>query len=122
MNFHYPVQACYRSRVPSRFVVELGNQKVFSLSGDKRLWRSVGKMLFILGVFLSAVHLWQAATLAHLEQSTVAAANIRNEHMERQIGLQSKRAQLLSPERVLVLAAEKLSLHVPEQEQVKLVQ
>jgi len=89
------------------------------LPGDRELWLSVGKILLVLCPMVLAVNLWLASSFNNLEASVQAVESVRHELMDNQINLRAKRAQLFSPERVQMIAAEKLSLHVPGKEQVK---
>lgn len=119
MNFHNPAQSYFRPMVNTRFRQQLRKQKVFFLPGDKELWLSVGKILLVLCPLVLAVNLWLASSFNNLEASVQAVESVRHELMDNQINLRAKRAQLFSPERVQMIAAEKLSLHVPGKEQVK---
>jgi hypothetical protein len=118
MNYHYPAQLGFRPRVNSRFLQQLDNQKVTPLSGDRKLWLSVGKRLLVFCPLLLAVNLWLASSFKDLEQSVHMLENVRHQLMEQHISLKAKRDQLFSPERVRIIAAEKLSLYAPEKEQV----
>lgn len=118
MNFHNSAQPYFRARANARFLQQFDQQKVFSLSGDRKLWHAVGKMLLVFCPMFLAVNLWLGSCFNNLEQSVQAVENVRHELMDRQIGLSAKKSQLSSPERVRIIAAEKLSLNVPEKEQV----
>jgi hypothetical protein len=118
MNFHNPAQLYFPPGANACLGKQLSSQKVFSLSGERKLWLSVGKALLFLGPMFLAVNMWLASSCNQLAQSLQAVENVRYELLESQSKLTAKRAQLLSPERVLIIAAEKLSLHVPEKEQV----
>lgn len=118
MNFHTPAQPCFRARANSPFLQELERQKVFSLSADRKLGLALGKMLLVLCPIWLAVNLWLGSCCNTLEQSMQAVDDRRHQLVERQISLSAERSQLFSPERVQVIAAKKLSLYVPEKEQV----
>jgi hypothetical protein len=118
MNFRNPAQSYLRPRANVHFLQALDNQKVFSLSGDRKLWISVGKMLLVLCPLLLAMNLWLASSFNNFEQSVQALELVHQEHMDSQNNLRTKRDQLLSPERVRVFAAEKFALHAPKKEQV----
>ena len=119
MNFHYPAQPCCRPRVNSRFLQQLDNQQVTSRSVDRKLWLSVGKVLLVLCPMVLAVNLWLASSFKNLEQSVQALENVSHQLMENHISLRAQRDQVFSPERVRIIAAEKLSLYAPEKEQMK---
>jgi len=78
-------------------------------------------MLLVFCPILLAVHLWLASSFNTLQKSVQADEIVRYELMENQISLKAKRDQMLLPERVRVIAAEKLALHVPEKEQVTFI-
>lgn len=118
MNFHTPVPPYFRARATSPFLQELERQKVFSLSADRRLWLALGKMFLVLCPVCLAVNLWLGSCCNRLEQSMQAVDDRRHELMDRQISLSAERSQLFSPERIGFIAAKKLSLHLPEKEQV----
>ncbi|MBU1565503.1 MAG: hypothetical protein KJ630_07730 [Proteobacteria bacterium] len=119
MNFHNPAQPYFRSRANTHSLQQLHKQKVFSLSRDRKVWFSAGKMLLVLCPMLLAVNLWLASSFNKLSQSVQVLENVQHELIESQITLRIKKDQLFSPERVRVIAAEKLALNIPEKEQVK---
>ena len=120
MNFHNPAQPYFQPRANSHFLQQLNNQKVCPLWGDKTLLFSVGKILLVLCPIMLALHLWLASSFNNIHESVQRGESIRRELMESQVKLSAKREQMLVPERVRVVAAEKLALHVPEKEQVTL--
>jgi hypothetical protein len=121
MNFHSPAQPYFRSRANPHFLQQLNNQRVCPLWGDRTLWLSVGKMLLVFCPILLALHLWLASAFINLQKTVQAGEIVRYELMEHQMSLRAKRDQMLLPERVRVIAAEKLALHVPEKEQMTLI-
>jgi hypothetical protein len=88
---------------------------------DRNLLLLMGKMLFVFCPILLTVHLWLASTFNNFQASVQMCDNIPQELMENQAGLMAKRDQMLLPERMRVIAAEKLALHVPDKEQITLV-
>lgn len=116
MNFHCPVQPCLRPRANARLLQQLNNQKVFSRLGDRKLWVAVVKVLLILCPMFLAVNLWLASAANKLELPVQAAENVRHQLIDTQISLRAKRDQLYAPERIRIIAAEQLSLYVPEKE------
>lgn len=78
-------------------------------------------MLLVFCPILLTVHLWLASTFNNFQESVQMGDNIRHELMENQASLMDKRDQMLLPERMRVMAAEKLALHVPDKEQITLV-
>jgi hypothetical protein len=121
MNFDNPVHPCYRPRAHSKLFQQVIRHQGVSRGSDRTVWRAVGKVLLIFCPFFFAINLGLASCSHTLEQSVQAASNIRHERMERQIDLRAQNEQLSSPQRVRLIAAEKLSLHTPEQEQVKVL-
>ena len=103
------------------FFQQLSNQKVCPPWSDGRLLLSIGKMLLVFCPMLLAVHLWLASSFNTLQKAVQAGETVRHELMENQNSLRAKRDQMLLPERVRVIAAEKLALHVPAKEQVTFV-
>ena len=118
MNSHYPAQPYFRPPANAHFFQQLSNQKVSPLWGDRTLLFLVGKMLLVFCPILLAVHLWLAASFNNLHTSVQMGEIVQHGLMESQSSLKAKRDQMLLPERVRVIAAEKLALHVPDKEQM----
>ncbi len=118
MNVHNPAQSFLRPMVNTRFKQQFCRQK--TLTVDKVLWLSVGKVLVVLCPLVLVMNLWLASSLRNLDVSVKEVENLRLELMDKQIKLRAQRAQLFSPEQIQAIAAQKFSLHVPEKDQVKL--
>ena len=116
MNSHHPTQTYFRPRASSSFGQQLYQQKVL---GYKKLWPAIWNMLLVLCSILLAVNLCLTHIITNLEQAVQTVENVRHEFTEIQISLRAKKEQLYSPEHVLMLASQKLSLNVPDKEQVK---
>ncbi len=121
MNFHNPAHNYCRPRANSHFFQQLSCQQDISRSGDRNVSGAVGKVLLVFCPLVLVMNLGLASCSHTLEQSVQAVSNVRHELMERQMSLRAKKEQLSSPERVRILAAEKLSLYAPDQEQVKVL-
>jgi hypothetical protein len=121
MNFHSTAQPYLRPRANAHFFQQLSNQKVCPLWGDKTLLFSVGKMLLVFCPMLLTVHLWLASSFNNLHTTVQMGEIVQHRLMESQSSLKTKRDQMLLPERVRVIAAEKLALHVPEKEQMTFI-
>jgi hypothetical protein len=121
MNLHNPAQPYFRPRANVHFFQQLSTQKASSLWGDRKFLLFLGKMLLVFCPMLLAVHLCLAASFNNFQQSIQVGENIRHELLENQSNLRVKRDQMLIPERVRLMAAEKLALHVPEKEQVTFI-
>ena len=118
-SHHYNPQPYFRQKVDAHFSQHLRKQKVFSWSGDRRLWRALGKTLFVLSPLLLLLHLWLASHCAGLESCLQEEGRVRQQLISQHVNLKVKKQQVSSPERVRLIAAERLALHVPEKEQVK---
>lgn len=114
----YSSQPYLRPVAKSSFRQHLCKQKVFSLSGDKRLWIAVGKVLFVLGPVLLSGNLWLASLFENIEKSVHTAESVHHELKAGQNSLTAKRNEMLSQEWIQNTAAEKLSLQAPAKEQV----
>ena len=79
-------------------------------------------MLFILCAILLMVNLLLSHIVADLEQALQTGENVRHELTETQISLRATRDQMYSPDHMLMLASQKLSLQIPDKEQVKVYQ
>jgi hypothetical protein len=119
MTVHNPAQSYFRPMVNTQFRQQVQKQKGLSWPGDRELWLSVGKILFVLCPIVLAVNFWLSSSFKNLEISVEEVETVRHELMDKQIKLRAQRAQLFSPDQVQLIAAEKLSLHVPGKEQVK---
>ncbi len=118
MNVHNPTESYLRPRARTPFFQPLSNQKVSTRLGNRKLRLSIGKMLLVLCSICLATNLWLASFLKNLEHSVQDIEIVHHELMESQTKLLAKRDQLLSPERVRDIASEKLSLYVPQKEQI----
>lgn len=116
MNSHHPTQTYFRESANSRFGQQLYQQNVL---GYRKLWPALSNMLLVLCSILLAINLWLTHSIANLEQAVQTVENVRHELTDIQISLRASREQLYSPEHVLMLASQKLSLDVPDKEQVK---
>lgn len=117
MNSHHPTQTYFRPRASSNFGQQLCQRNVL---GYRKLWPAIWNMLLVLCSILLAVNLWLTHIITNLEQAVQTVENVCHELTEIQISLRAKREQLYSPEHVLMLASQKLSLDVPDKEQVKM--
>ena len=106
--------------VNSRFRRQLRSRRALSWTSDRILLVWLGKMLLVLCFLVLGVNFWLASTYKHLETSVQAVENSRLQLMDKQIKLRTERAQLFAPEKIQMIAAEKLALHVPGKEQVKM--
>lgn len=68
------------------------------------------------------MHLGLASSFHKTQQSVQTLSAVREGLMASQKALKVKRDGLLSPDRVLLVAAEKYALHVPVKEQVSVFQ
>ena len=118
MNIHNPAQSFFRPMVNTRFRQQLRRQK--TLTVDKVLWLSVGKILLVLCPLVLVVNLWLASSFHNLDASVKEVESARHELMDKQIRLRAQKAQLFSPEQIQMIAAERFSLQVPEKDQVKI--
>ncbi len=118
MNLQYSTHHCIRPRKISPFQQSLDQQRVRHRRGNRNLWVAVGKLLFVFGAIVLGFHLSMAPCRRDLDQSLQVVENVRHELMERHMRLGAQKEQLFSAERIRVMAAERLSLHVPEKEQV----
>lgn len=95
------------------------SRRAFDLPGGIALWKAVAKVMlwsmpFVLGLnlFCSAMIQSQAGQIAEMKQA-LAAVESSN------IKLRTQKAQLASPDNVMVAAAEKLSLYKPVAGQIQ---
>ena len=116
MNYNYPIDPCFRPRANSPFLLQLSNQKVTSRAGHKKLRLAVVKVLLLLCPMVLAVNLWLSSSLRNLELSVQEVEGVRQELIDTQLSLRSKRDRLYAPERIRVIAAEQFSLFAPEKE------
>jgi hypothetical protein len=120
MNFHhYNSQPYFRQKVDAHFSQHIRKQKGFSWSGDRRLWFALGKTLFVLSPLLLLLNLWLVSHCAGFDYRLQVEGKVRQQLISQQVNLKVKKQQVSSPERVRLVAAERLALHVPEKEQVK---
>jgi hypothetical protein len=63
-----------------------------------------------------AANLWLSSSLRNLELSVQEVEGVRQELIDTQRSLRAKRDRLYAPERIRMIAAEQLSLYVPDKE------
>jgi hypothetical protein len=107
-NYH-----CIRPRANSPFLPQLGCQKVSSRKGHRKMRLAVVKVLLLLVPMVLAGNLWLSSAFRNLELSVQEAKGVRQELIDTQFGLRAKRDRLYAPERIRMIAAEQLSLYVP---------
>jgi hypothetical protein len=118
MNYCNPAQSYLRTKARPSFFQPLGKQKVAAHSGNRKLLLSIGRTMFVLCPIFLAANLWLASSVKNLEQSVQVFGNVHHELLDTQIKLRAKKDQMLAPERVRVIASQKLSLYVPQKDQV----
>ncbi|OGR18236.1 MAG: hypothetical protein A2X81_20520 [Desulfobacterales bacterium GWB2_56_26] len=118
MNSH-PTQTYFRPGADLRLRQQVYRRNVFI---DTKIWPRIRNMLFILCSILLAANLVLSHIVANLEQALQTEENVRHELTETQISLRATRDQIYSPDHILMLASQKLSLQIPEREQVKVYQ
>lgn len=116
MNFHEPVQPYLRH--DASFRQPLYQQKVISPSIDGKVWFGVRNLILVLCPVVLACSVWLTSIAHHLERAIRTVEDVRHELTERQIELLAKRSQLFSSDNILLLAATRLSLEVPDEERV----
>lgn len=116
MNSHHPTQTYFRQGAELRLRQQVYRPNVLV---DTKIWPRIRNMLFIICSILLAVNLWLSHILANLEQALQTGENVRHELTETQISLRATRDQMYSPDHILMLASQKLSLQIPDKEQVK---
>ncbi len=118
-SYHSHLQPCFRQKVDAHFSQHLRKQKGITWSGDRRLWLALGKTLFVLTPLLLLLHLWLVSRCAGLDDRLQVQGKVRQQLVSEHVNLRVKKQQVSSPERVRLVAAERLALHVPGKEQVK---
>ncbi|MBU1568527.1 MAG: hypothetical protein KJ630_23235 [Proteobacteria bacterium] len=120
MNFHNITQGSYLRTVTSLGVrQQLQSRGVFDLPGGLILWKAVGRIVLSMLPFILAANMFLASTVDDVERSLIAIDNQRHELMDKNIGLLAKRARLYAPERVSLMAADKLSLYAASPGQIE---
>jgi hypothetical protein len=77
---------------------------------------AVVKVLLVLGPMVLAMNLWLSSSCGNLDLSVQEVKGVRQELINTQISLRAKRDRLYAPERIRMIAAEQLSLYVPDKE------
>lgn len=119
MNSHHPTPTYFRQEAALRLRQQVCRPHIWA---DARTWLRLRNMLCIICAILLAVNFWLSHILANLEQALQTEENVRHELTETQISLRATRDQMYSPDHIQMLAAQKLSLHIPDKEQIKVYQ
>lgn len=116
MNYQCPDYHCFRPRANSPILMQISNQRVSSRTGHRKMLHAVVKVLLLLGPMVLAVNLWLSSSYKNLDHSVQKVEGVRQELINTQLSLRAKRDRLYAPERIRMIAAEQLSLYVPDKE------
>lgn len=120
-GFVLPQAATRRRRILPRqnFGQPFDEQRRPSLAGGRQLCLAVAKVLLAASPLLLAVQWYLCDTCASYEHRLAECRATNQLLQENMAALDSLRSRLSSPERIRVMAEEKLSLHRPGKEQVE---
>lgn len=116
MHSHHPIETYFRQGAELGLRQQVFRQKV---PVDRALWPRIWNLLLLLGLLLVATHLRLAHLITDFDQALQTTENVRHELMETQISLRAARDRAYAPDNVLMLASQRLSLRVPDREQIK---
>ena len=91
-----------------------------SMAGGRQLWLAVARVLLAAAPLLLTVQWYLHETCASYEHRLAECRATNQLLQENMAALDTLRGRLSSPERIRVMAEEKLSLHRPGKEQVKI--
>ncbi len=89
-----------------------------ALRADLHLLPALGRTLMVLLPLVVAINLAIAAGIANLDRSLAASDDQRHQLMDRNISLLATKARLYAPDSVQSLAATRLALYQPGEEQI----
>ena len=108
-----------RSQPQPRFRQLLDEQHFLAIAGGRQLWLAVAKALLAAAPLLLAMQWYLHSTCASYERSLAECHTTNQLLLENRAALDNLLNRLSSPERIRVMAEEKLSLHRPGKEQVQ---
>lgn len=94
-------------------------QKGMELPGGVLLWATVVKVLLIIMPLTLAGNLWVTSAMNSVETRIQAEQHAISQANSENIIIRANKAQLVSPEHMRIIAAEKLALMVPEPGQIQ---
>jgi len=109
-----------RPKTVTGFCQQLEEQRVFSLAGDKPLWFALAKLLLAIAPLLAALQWQLSSTSTSYSRALAESQATHHVLLENRVALDSLRGRLSSPERIRFIAAEKLSLHSPDKDQIEI--
>lgn len=119
MNIHSTANNYFRSAAHVGIRQKISRRRVFDLPGGLLLWKAVGKMLLWGLPLVLGVNLWCASAInanrAQYEAAEQHLVQLENSSSE----LIVQRDRLISPVRIKIAAAEKLSLFEPAPGQIQ---
>ncbi len=120
-GFTLPQTPTRRRRILPRqgFARPFDEQRRPSMAGGRQLWLAVARVLLAAAPLLLALQWHLCDTSASYERRLAECRATNQLLQENMAALDSLRSRLSSPERIRIMAEEKLSLHRPEKEQVK---
>ncbi len=119
MNIQSLAQSYFPKSSHSGFRQNLQQQRGLDLADGIQLCSAVGKVVLVILPLVLVVNLWIASavnsieTKIQIERQSLAFISQQNTNLEK------GKERLLSPVRIQVLAAEKLSLMVPRPDQMQ---
>ncbi len=118
MEFHNSTQLYIRPAVNIGVRQQLQRRGIFDLPGGVGLWRRAGWLLLVLIPLMLSINILIVSAIQEVDSALVKVDGQRHELMDKKIGLLAQRAEILAPENMQHVAAEKLSLYLPSKRQI----
>lgn len=119
MNIHSTTSNYFRATAHVGIRQKIARRRVFDVPGGILLWKAVGKILLWSLPLVLAANLWCSSAIdsKRIQYEAVEQALVQLENSSTELKL--RKTRLLSPVRVKIAAAEKLSLFEPAPGQIQ---
>lgn len=119
MNIQIQTQNYYPKTARSGFLQNIQRYPGINLPGGLLLWSIVGKITLAILPLVLAGNLWVASAINSVESRILNEQQSLSLVTGENTILEKEKERLLSPVRMQVIAAEKLSLMVPRPDQIQ---
>jgi len=119
MNFINTTQAYGRPITAINVRQQLRGREYFDLPGGILLWKCVGRVALVIGLFVVCINLMLSSFVSNVDQSITAAERTQREFKTKYLVLSDYKKDLWSKENIEKMAGDKLALRAPVDGQVK---
>lgn len=118
MNYLNSNQSYYRTATKIGVRPQAGTRKAISFPIDTAIWKAVGKIMLVVLPLVLVINISFSSAVSSLERSISLQTEKYQQVEDLNIDLLAQKARVWAPSNVEKLAAERLSLYKPRENQV----